>query len=153
LRFAGQYFDNETSTHYNINRDYDPKMGRYLQSDPIGFDGGVNSYGYVGANPMGAVDELGLATIKIGGRKITVHKSDVDPRPSTPHGHDYTNNEVIDKNGNIYKNGKIIGKFPKKQLSQWLEFLKNLKSVPVFFILKPYQMEEYINCGKNGCNA
>jgi len=60
LRFAGQYFDNETSTHYNINRDYNPKTGRYIQSDPIGFDGGVNSYGYVGGNPMGAVDEMGL---------------------------------------------------------------------------------------------
>jgi len=60
LRFAGQYFDVETSTHYNINRDYNPKTGRYLQSDPIGFDGGVNSYGYVGGNPLGAVDEMGL---------------------------------------------------------------------------------------------
>jgi len=60
LRFAGQYFDNETKTHYNINRDYNPKTGRYLQSDPIGFDGGVNSYGYVAGNPLGAVDELGL---------------------------------------------------------------------------------------------
>ncbi len=45
LRFAGQYFDVETSTHYNINRDYNPKTGRYIESDPIGFDGGVNSYG------------------------------------------------------------------------------------------------------------
>jgi len=60
LRFAGQYYDDETSTHYNINRDYDPQIGRYLQSDPIGFDGGVNSYGYVGGNPLGAVDEMGL---------------------------------------------------------------------------------------------
>jgi RHS repeat-associated protein len=60
LRFAGQYFDDETSTHYNINRDYNPKTGRYVQSDPIGFDGGVNSYGYVAGNPLGAVDEMGL---------------------------------------------------------------------------------------------
>ncbi len=63
LRFAGQYYDDETSTHYNINRDYDPKTGRYLQSDPIGFDGGVNSYGYVAGNPLGAVDEMGLKPI------------------------------------------------------------------------------------------
>jgi RHS repeat-associated protein len=62
LRFAGQYYDDETTTHYNINRDYNPQMGRYIQSDPIGFDGGVNSYGYVGGNPLGAVDELGLKT-------------------------------------------------------------------------------------------
>jgi len=65
LRFAGQYYDDETSTHYNINRDYDPKMGRYLQSDPIGFDGGVNSYGYVGANPMVRVDPCGKVAIAL----------------------------------------------------------------------------------------
>ena len=36
LRFPGQYFDKETQTHYNIFRDYDPQIGRYLQSDPVG---------------------------------------------------------------------------------------------------------------------
>jgi RHS repeat-associated protein len=63
LRFAGQYFDDETSTHYNINRDYNPKTGRYIESDPIGFDGGINSYGYVAGNPLVSVDELGLFKI------------------------------------------------------------------------------------------
>ncbi|TQV61456.1 MAG: RHS repeat protein, partial [Sulfurovum sp.] len=63
LRFAGQYFDDETKTHYNINRDYNPQTGRYIQSDPIGFNGGVNSYGYVGGNPLGAVDEMGLVKL------------------------------------------------------------------------------------------
>jgi len=85
LRFAGQYFDSETKTHYNINRDYDPKTGRYVQSDPIGFDGGVNSYGYVSGNPMVAVDEMGLVanvifditkqilTIQNNKKKLSVH--------------------------------------------------------------------------------
>ena len=36
LRFPGQYYDAETSTHYNYFRDYDPSVGRYEQSDPIG---------------------------------------------------------------------------------------------------------------------
>ena len=60
LRFPGQYFDNETQTHYNINRDYNPVTGRYIQSDPIGFDGGVNGFGYVGGRPIILVDKNGL---------------------------------------------------------------------------------------------
>ncbi|MFY9260520.1 MAG: RHS repeat-associated core domain-containing protein [Gallionella sp.] len=62
LRFPGQYFDRETGLHYNVNRDYNPAVGRYIESDPIGLQGGINTFGYVGGNPLGAVDLRGLAT-------------------------------------------------------------------------------------------
>ena len=52
LRFPGQYYDAETSTHYNYFRDYDTGIGRYSQSDPIGIWGGFNTYAYVEDTPL-----------------------------------------------------------------------------------------------------
>ncbi|MEQ1935015.1 MAG: RHS repeat-associated core domain-containing protein, partial [Fimbriimonadaceae bacterium] len=60
LRFPGQYADKETNTYYNVNRDYDPSIGRYVESDPIGLGGGINSYTYVGGNPLTYIDPFGL---------------------------------------------------------------------------------------------
>jgi RHS repeat-associated protein len=56
----GQYYDAETELNYNYFRDYDPTTGRYVESDPIGLDGGINTYAYVGSNPLGHVDPLGF---------------------------------------------------------------------------------------------
>ena len=60
LRFPGQYFDRETNLTYNMARDYWPTGGRYVESDPIGLRGGLNSYAYVAANPLSFVDSRGL---------------------------------------------------------------------------------------------
>ncbi|MDE2422388.1 MAG: RHS repeat protein [Gammaproteobacteria bacterium] len=60
LRMAGQYYDVEVGTSYNYFRDYQPDSGRYVESDPIGLDGGNNTYGYVGGSPLKAVDPMGL---------------------------------------------------------------------------------------------
>ena len=61
LRFPGQYFDLGTKLHYNVARDYDPRIGRYVESDPIGLAGGLNTYIYVRNNPIQFYDRFGLA--------------------------------------------------------------------------------------------
>ena len=58
LRFPGQYYDQNAKLHYNYFRDYDPAKGRYIESDPIGLAGGVNTYGYVGQNPVQWTDPI-----------------------------------------------------------------------------------------------
>ena len=61
LRFPGQYYDKETANHYNYFRDnYNPKIGRYMQSDPIGLRGGLNTYTYTFGNPIFYKDPTGL---------------------------------------------------------------------------------------------
>lgn len=99
LRFAGQYYDEESNLHYNYFRDYDPGIGRYLQADPIGIlrdysdpqlqlaiSHGVlevtgpageylnHNYGYVGQNPLEWIDPYGLAKNKNKGKTENPNK-------------------------------------------------------------------------------
>ena len=61
LRFPGQYFDGETGLYQNYFRDYDPQLGRYVESDPIGLGGSLNIYQYAKQNSIQWLDVLGLA--------------------------------------------------------------------------------------------
>ncbi len=66
LRFPGQYYDFETGDFYNYYRSYDPRLGKYVESDPIGQAAGVNTYAYVDSNPVTSSDRVGLQSGGIG---------------------------------------------------------------------------------------
>jgi RHS repeat-associated protein len=59
FRFTGHWLDEETGLLFMKNRYYSPKLGRFLQADPIGYGDGLNLYAYVGNEPINSTDPLG----------------------------------------------------------------------------------------------
>lgn len=94
--------------HYNYFRDYDPAIGRYLQSDPIGLSGGSNTYIYVNGRPLNKIDPLGLCSP---GGKMKKCLEDILGEPidkiEVNEDKDFVNQHFI-KNGATTRPGKIL---------------------------------------------
>jgi RHS repeat-associated protein len=79
--YTGQTWLPEVGMNYYKARIYSPTLGRFLQSDPIGYGDGLNFYNYVGGDPVNSVDPSGLSQIVVTGQKY--RKSD-PPKPPSP---------------------------------------------------------------------
>lgn len=110
LRFQGQYFDAVNGLHYNLNRYYDPWMGRYLTADPVKLIGGLNPYRYVYGNPVGWVDPMGLKGMPGSDSKPT---GDRNPEPKTSPDRGLpplpTNYSPLDWDAVVPKKGAYVG--------------------------------------------
>jgi RHS repeat-associated protein len=80
-RFSGQQFDTETGLHYNNARYYDPVVGRYITSDSIGLEAGLNTYAYVNngpgnvSDPSGNIVPLVLGVLRVGFAAYTAYET------------------------------------------------------------------------------
>lgn len=95
LGFPGQYYDAETSAWNNGFRDYKSALGRYVESDPIGLDGGVNTYVYVHNNPIQRVDSTGLDDTQCMFNPASCGMTSVPPRGPEPGGGNYIGNGAL----------------------------------------------------------
>ena len=65
LRMPGQEYEQASGHNHNGWRDYAPALGRYLEADPTGLGGGLNTFAYAGDNPAKLIDQHGLDTFKV----------------------------------------------------------------------------------------
>ena len=79
FRYAAREFDTETNLYFDRARYYDPSTGRFLEEDPIQFEGSVNFYAYVGNDPVDATDPFGLKCI----RKLMLVTAYSVPKPGS----------------------------------------------------------------------
>jgi RHS repeat-associated protein len=123
LRLQGQYEDEETSLVYNRARYYEPATGRFISSDPIGCDGGLNLFAYA-PNPIGWADPFGLSpddTVLLG----RVMATRVQPAAAVLDAHTYSPNPINPENR--WENVKDLPPGDPRRAAQLKAAAKNQK--------------------------
>gem|GEM_PF-6106293 len=146
---AARPFDSATGLQNNVNRWYEPAVGRWLSPDSLGLAAGdANLYRYVGNRPQAHVDQSGLLEIKVGGYVLYVHRNDQDPFPSQPHAHvgrPRSSYRVNIETGEIFHGttptGRNIGKKALRELRARL-WAAGLLGLAIVVVLQTPEMVE-----------
>jgi len=106
IRLPGQHLDRETGLYYNYHRYYDPRIGGYINQDPIGLIGGMNSYAYPN-NPFQKMDPLGLyesidQVLAVGIPRAYTAKQDADTALALAQ-QNFNSNELHNGRGDAYR--------------------------------------------------
>jgi RHS repeat-associated protein len=126
FQYSGQTWLPELGIYYYKARIYSPTLGRFLQTDPIGYAGGMNSYGYVGAEPVNRADPGGTECMPI----VRAHGGDCAEDAAE----DYVNNKV--------DNGELSGNTDVGALKHdIINYLRDL--IPLSTVISNYESQVY----------
>jgi RHS repeat-associated protein len=133
--FTGRRFDTETGLYYYRARYYNASIGRFLQTDPIGYEGGTNWYMYCTNNPWNALDPFGLEPVKVDDREGYIY--DLWARPA---GH-----PALERGqGPYYSQTYRMSCVPTAILNWWLTYNVDLSAKAGRKIVTDLQAEEYV---------
>ncbi len=136
--FTGRRFDIETGLYYYRARYYNPHIGRFMQTDPVGYDNGINWYLYCGNNPLGFVDPYGLAS-----GQVVTGRYQVLPWELSEYWSQIQESDILSEffGGFIIDLGELPGNAPSveeidNQLAQYEAALRNLPTLVIAALIK-----------------
>lgn len=120
FRYTGQVMLPEAKLYYYKARVYDPQMGRFLQTDPIGSADDLNLYAYVGGDPINGTDPTGTECVNdVEAGTTRCQTDDYDVSFATPEGFENT-----DPNAKGYHDYDVKARSPQDAAAT-REWVKN----------------------------